>query len=440
MRQLYIPATALLAFSYPLTTVWILQLGLPAGAINVFIKAILSVMFAVSLFFSARKKRVISIHLIVIYGYFCIYGIRLLYDIFILEILPPRTSASYILLYFFGLTLMPAVSVGFSFVRSDLPLIHKWIFRVLVLTNLSLLYYVLVVKNLAAEDAFSGRLEVRGDDGISAVLNPIVVSLMGAALALFVLGRLAVFPKMPASHQLLHVGLFGVGMTNLLAGGSRGPVVDFAVGLFFIGGSIAYGAVKRQKLEIRPRVILYLIAMSGGLVFLALSSNLSIFVFDRFKLLFSGHGDRTYEARDYIFAAAWQDFTNAPFIGHSYLTLNGTALPHNAFLESLTALGILGGAAYIVLFSSTIRGIWNGLMGEFGPFAYSVSLSGLALLALSFTSGSVAQSPEIWVMTTLMICMASAGLRQIEPHRESDRMPSASGGRARRSLRVQGRN
>ncbi len=285
---------------------------------------------------------------------FGLFGIRLLYDVVGLDIVPPLASANYILLYFFGLTLLPALSIALAFDAEDMEVLHKWLFWTLVLTNLALFYYVAIeAQDLATDNALAYRFQVTGQDDATSVLNPITISLMGAVLLLFVIGRFAVFSRMSLLSQAVHIGIFGVGLANMLLGGSRGPVVAFVFGLVFVAISVLRGNSRGNlQLRIRPRIWVYLGLMVAGGVAFALYSDLTIAAFDRFRTMFDGSGSRIIEERDYIAAAAWGDFKKSPIIGYSYITMNGTALAHNVFLESFMALGILGGACILPVLSS----------------------------------------------------------------------------------------
>jgi hypothetical protein len=61
MRQLYIPASALLAYSYPFTTVLLLQTGVPTGPANLAIKAGLAILYLLSLVVSLLARRTFCI-------------------------------------------------------------------------------------------------------------------------------------------------------------------------------------------------------------------------------------------------------------------------------------------------------------------------------------------------------------------------------------------
>lgn len=416
MRKLYIPASALLAFSYPFTTVWLLEYGLPLNdlnSVNIAIKGLITIMFSVALMASIGQRRMFSSSMFPLLLLFAFYSMRLLNDVVSLDILPPQGSKSYILLYFFGLTLLPVASIAFAFDRDDIPSIHKWFLWMLILTNISLLYYVLAVGDLATDNVLAYRFEVRGQDDVTAVLNPITVGLMGAALGLFVLGRLAAFPRMTLRAQMVQLGILGIGLANLLLGGSRGPIVAFAMGLVFVGLSAAQGIGDRFAFKIRPRVLFYAAGMLVAFSVVALWSNLSIAAFDRFKDMFNPGGSRIVEGRDYIAAAAWHDFAQSPVIGYSYLTMQGTALAHNVFIESFMALGIFGGLTYIVCLLFILRGIWVGVTGGHGPHGFSLALAAVALMALSMTSGSIGQSPEVWIMVALAMSMSHVAMKPV---------------------------
>lgn len=405
MRKLYVPALALLAFSYPLTTVWLLQFDVPIGPANMVIKAAIALLFGLSLLSSINGQGKIPPILIPLYIFYLLYGIRLLDDVINKGITPPLVSPSYILLYFFGLTFMPALSIGMGFRRDDIPSLHRWMFWLLVLANISVAYYSFAVGGVQADEAFSGRLQVAGEIDSSTVLNPIVVSLSGACLALFVIGRLATQRLESSAAQGVHIALFALGMANMLMGGSRGPLIDFAVGLLFVVASLVTTALGRGQVRIHPRIVAYLTMATIGLVFLALSDVISISVFDRFESMFDS-GGRATEERDYIFGSAWRDFLASPFTGHSYLTMNGLVMAHNSFLEALMSLGIFGGVAYAFCIWRFLSGVWDAMTGVDASRAYPIALTAVALLALSMTSGSIGQSPDIWGMTVLMMCLS----------------------------------
>lgn len=416
MRQLYIPAFALLVIGYPLTAVLFLEIGWPGGAVAT--KGLIAFLFGLSLIGSIDQRRTFPIDFVPLYAFYALYGFRLLDDVLNKGIVPPGATAPYILLYFFGLTFLPGLAIGLAFKREDVPLLHRWLFWMLVLTNVAVIYYSFAIGGLQSETAFSGRFEVEGVIAGTAVLSPIIVSMTGAVLCLFVIGRFAAFGKMSLSVQFLHVGLFLLGMGNLLIGGSRGPMIDFGVAIVFVMASIAMSMMGRGHLRLTPRIIVYLALATAGFVVLALTSADTITVFDRLKTMFSLASGRTVEARDYIFAAAWRDFTNSPVIGHSYLTMNGQVIAHNSLLEALMAVGFFGGLAYIFSFWMFLRGVWSSLLGYVTPHAYSIALIAVAFMALSMTSGSVGQAPEVWGLMSLMMCMSSVGDRP--PGRQDD--------------------
>lgn len=422
-RRLYIPALVLLVFGYPLTMVWFLYLGIASSTLNMGVKGLVAVLFAAALIGGivvGRRLSPTAWPLLLFLGF---YGIRLLVDVLGLGIVSPFTTPSYVLLYFFGLTLLPALAVSFSFKGEDIPRIHRWMFWALVLVNLSLLFHVSQVGSLADEDLLSGRLQVTGEDEATAVLNPIVVSLMGAALCLFVMGRLAIWERMGWISQALHFGLFGIGVGNLLLGGSRGPIIVLAGGLFLVMASIFLAQRSgRRGLGLKPRVVMYMAAILIGLVFLAAQETVTIGVFDRFRDMLDPSGRRV-EAREYIYSAAWRDFLSAPLTGKSYLTVRGTAMPHNAPIEALMALGLFGGALYFVSLLFVLKGIWKALRLDWGVYSYPVNLVAFGFFIMTMTSGSIAGSPEFWVMTALATCFSRSYRSALPPRSKLCQLP-----------------
>lgn len=405
IRKLYIPAIAILAFGYPLTAVWTLTLGLEGQPINILVRLAVIVLFLLSLLKAIIERSTIPRSAVFLIIFFFLYGFRLAYDVLVQGIVPATSTASYILLYFFALTFFSAISITVSYDQKDVGLIHKWLFGMLIVTNISLSFFALTSGDIVAQEAFSGRVGVMGADEVTAILNPITVSLMGALLSVFVIGRLATVAKGDIGTQLLHVALFALGIVNLLMGGSRGPIVAFVVAALLAGVSVIRISNKRGDFRVQPRIVFYLACASIVLLYLALSSRFSIFVFDRFKDMFLGRQVRLVEQRDFVYEAAWNDFVSSPLIGNSYLTLNETTMPHNAFLESFAAIGILGGGLYIVCMFIFMQGIWSITSGKIGAHAYAIGLTATALAVMSLTSGAIGQQPEVWTMIALVTCM-----------------------------------
>jgi O-antigen ligase len=397
-RWILLLAIILLGFHYPITTPVLLQMGVNTFVANALIKSLIAGLFLISLFgytWVDRREHRLAMPLII---FFALYGLRLLFDVLIKGILVDQ-SATYVLGYFFGLTLLPALAIIYFLRPSDLPKLHQAMFIALILANLSLFAYVLN-NGLSAEDALSGRLEVEGELEGTAVINPILVGLVGANLAAFAMGRLALFPLGPRG-QIVHVGIVVLGLANLLMGGSRGPALGFAFCFLIVFYTLFTGSFGGTKLRTRASMWVYAALIFIGFIYLVVTEVVSIYLFERFTMMFDGGVTGGSEERDFIYARAWQDFLDHPIVGSSYLVSFGGWLAHNFALDALMSTGLTGGVFFALAMFWMLRGVYRLLRGSAGPYGYSIGLVAICFLTIGTTSGSVGQSPEVWLFAVI---------------------------------------
>jgi hypothetical protein len=406
-RQLYIPTLLLICFSYPVTTVALLKLGAPVSTANQYIKAALVALSFVALIAAIPHSRKVKRVLIPMLAFFFIYGIRLIYDVLGEGILMGYQTPAYVFGYFFGLTFLPIIVMLLAYDDSDLPQLYLYTFFALVLVNIALLFHALTADAFASETAFSGRVEVAGDLEQTAVLNPLTFGIMGAMLSAFVIGFLTVSQHMKIRYHTISLILLAIGGANILFSASRGPAIAFMLVIAVTIFSLLRGLIGHRRMKVRTSTWLYIGVMFLALLYLVFASEMEIFLFDRFELTYEGRLGGAQEERDFLFANAWADFLSSPLFGSSYVVSVGAASPHNILLESLMSVGLLGSVFFLIAITYSFIALWRLLNGSFGERGYTLALSTLCIMTLGLTSYSIGQSPELWILLSLITILGN---------------------------------
>lgn len=428
MNRILVCAIALLVFSYPIATTWLLQLGLDTSIGNAAIKAAITGLFLLVLLFGREWNlegfRAASWLLI----FFSFYGFRLLFNVVIENVLYVGQSKIYTLAYFFGLTLLPAIAISLNLKKEDSLLLHRWLFIAAIIANASLLFYISNEGVLGSADVFSGRFEVQGELQGTTVINPIMVGLMGAILVAYTVGRIGAFALATPWQQAYHGALLMAGGANVLVGASRGPALALALALALTFFLLVQGSTAAGGLRLRGKLWVYGGALIAAVGYLMLTRSESIFLFARFTTMFDNSAGHAFELRDVIYDQAWHDFLSEPVFGYSYMTSGGYS-PHNIFLEALMATGVVGSIFLLPAMVAAVRGTWRLLLGNVGPEGISIALVGVCLFVVGLTSGSVGQFPEFWVILTIVTVLGSK-TRALQPR--SAGRPRISHNRVRR--------
>ncbi|MBO6768981.1 MAG: O-antigen ligase family protein [Erythrobacter sp.] len=413
MRALYIPALAFLAFSYPATTV----LGFFANTLidqaNLVLKLVFAAMFGISLLAALSKGKVRLPWLSKpIMFFFLLYGLRLGYDIFVKGIAPPNVEGSYIAIYFYFLTLLPALSIAVAFQPGDLARLRRVSFYTLFASCVLILLYFLESGASAADFLRAQRLEIRGDGEVAAVLNPITIGITGGLLVAFAIGQLAVRGSLSRSDYSFSFCALALGLVCLLLSGSRGPFVAFIFALLFYFASVVarYHQAGGQSKELASRSFQFLFALGSiiGVYFIIKSGDLLLSI-ARLAETSALSGERGSEIRNLIYRDAIASFVDSPVLGHSYLAYGQTAYAHNALLEAFLATGLIGGLIFSFSLVAVLKSAWTLATKLLSRDALPWALVTVMLVTLSMVSKTLSQSPDIWLIAVLTLCAAERG-------------------------------
>jgi hypothetical protein len=414
MRQLYLPVLILIALGYPGLTSLVLLTGGTAGNLNLWVRIAEAGLLAALLLATPRRVRIANAALWPVIVFLAIYGIRLLYDVVILNILMFSQTPLYALGYFFALTFLPLLAVFFLFKEPDMRLLLRWIVYVLVATNITLLIYALLRGSESGSGLFSGRIEERGEVEGTAVLGPLWFGLCGAGLGAVIVGYLASSAKQTNTLRIAALILILVCLANVLFSASRGPLVAFLVAFLFLVIKLLGVGKFGGKKGARWQGWLLVLSVVGCISWALLSVEGDVFLFDRFTKMLNDRQTGILEERDLIRIAAWNDFLSAPLFGRSYVVSHENASAHNIVLDSLISTGVVGTAFFALGLWRTGASVWALLGGMRGPEGVALAMFTIVVSVMAMTSGSIGQSPEFWIFSALVI-VAAASATPLKP-------------------------
>lgn len=395
----------LTCFSYPITTVVFLLVGIPTAPANIALKGFFVFLYIVLFLLGLSKNKSVinplSFPLII---FFLIYSVRLFVDTSFLDIpMKNEYTHMYLYLYYYALTVLPCISLFAVKDQLNFSQIVKYSGVFLVLINISYLLYFVSQGSGTFLLMLSSRAEVYSDtlEG-GTVINPIIVGVFGASLALFEISKLVQLIKVSFARKFFGLLFITMGIANIMLGASRGPV------LILILGSVILGAFYFKYRYFQASKLLSLVGI--GFVFLyifqvfvgSLFSDSEIFLFKR---LSDSVGSNVKEARDYSFQGAINDFLDSPIIGKQFVGTYDNFYPHNIYLEVFMATGVLGAlffywALYQVFHTQKL--LWRMQLPE---YYLPLFIIGIANLIVGLTSGGISTSQQFWIFLTLLILL-----------------------------------
>ena len=425
MRHLHIYIFILIQFSYPVVTVWLTFAGLETSNYNLALKAGIVALGLLALMIYRPRPGAGLGAMLPLLAFYAVLSIRLIYDVSVLGLVDVFQSPIYVYGYFFGLTLLPAIVLGIRLMPEDLPTLHRLFGIGLVLSNISLLLFS-ATRDVTAQTAFTQRAEQAGMEAGTAVIGPIMIGTMGAMLAAYSMGRIAMDRTLNLPGQALLGGFMLLGGLNILFSGSRGPALAFGLAFLIVLFTLTTSAVRAP--ENRANKVGWFYAAMGviALIFLLAFTTQEIFLFERFTAMYQGEISAAAEERNFIYSQAWSDFLSSPIIGRSYMVSSGNYAAHNFLLEALMATGVVGGMFFVVAVYRALIGTVLLILNAAGPRGYVLALCTVILFVVGSTSGSVRETPELWVMAALMTIFGAQAMRSNRAERHVAQIPRSA--------------
>lgn len=370
---------------YPLAAVLVSYTGMDTTAITVpYRLAVVSfalVIFASGLFFPLRGKP--SVMLLIFLG---LYLCRLLYDSYFAD----NEFAPDALQFFIVVTLIPVIAVTFALDGKFEERLFSS--RLILAVAVSLLgFYALL---------YTGRVTIEiGSRASLAALNPISLGHLAATgvivAILIVLSRRGIFWIGAAILTI------AISIPALFFAGSRGPIIAMVAALMWLGTTD-----KRRALIIIP-------LMTAA--FLSIPED--NFLLDRFMAVFNGF-DRSSSARLEVQTSALADFFENPFLGKHFMdaSFGEGSWPHNYFLESAMAMGIVGLAISVMLVLSSFKAAASSV-NQTNPLLTALLVQ--ALVAAQF-SGSLWGGEKLFALIAAVLALGKINNSERCSHSCSD--------------------
>jgi O-Antigen ligase len=320
-----------------------------------------------------------------------VLSLRFVHDAFALGLPPhPVQSKEGFALFFYGVTLAPALALAIPLSDAALGRLHRTLLRVGVTTAVLV---VLAIAFWVPDLEATARAEGEG-------LNAITYATVGAVLILLAWSRPA---RRGASTRqtLMRVGLVVLGFVPLVTSASRGPIIAVLATL------AVDGIVSSRAPRWRTALMIFAAAAALFVVGSEWAGSLgdaedAIAIAKR---LSDVSEDQSTLERLVILNSSWEVFAASPWWGGAMVEPLLRAYPHNIVLEALMVGGLpFGLLTTWLLVAAGVRAV--RLMAA-GPAAAALRFIGmftLFTLTMSMLSGSLYRGPELWAV--LVLCFA----------------------------------
>ncbi len=404
----------LLVYGYPLQASITVLLNKSSTPINLAFRAAYAVISLLLVVIGLLKHKFnwkISIGGWLILFFWCLYLIRLIYDINFRGIVFGGGDALQVFGYAIGNCLLPSLAIIINIKYVEIKKIGTNLYRVLILTNLTIIGLIYYQNNGISPEIFLKRVSITDSTGELLIINTILIGFYGEVLIATSLFYL-IFLKQSFYSNIFNLIFFLLGFFNIVVAGSRGPFLSLFILLCFIIGLKTYFS-KNPVLLIAKTVIAGFLGLNllflTVITFLGSYSIEDLTLFSRLNSFKEQREDNIEEERDFEWRSAINQFKDNPIIGDQFVTTFDGYYPHNIHLEVFMALGIIGGIIYI--------GFYYALFQKFKLFLKHSLIPNLLIClffiasTLSATlSGSLFQGFEFWILITLLLNVQNSSI------------------------------
>lgn len=329
------------------------------------------------------KKRILPVPLpllvLIFYWFFLI--IRIFADIY-LRTDHFLTDTSQLWLYVFGICLAGLYSTmkGFDNINTEKALYFVWLGVILMLT-------LTLFSNQALLSNTDNELRIDANVALNTISYG-NYGVLGLLLSIFILINKNI-NKYLKTFALISIVLC---VYSILRSGSRGPILAFLFVILFWffskGKNVKVGLVILSL----SFFVLYLLQD----FILSLMGKIAPVIEIRLRESLEGGVD---DGRSRLYDNAINIFVDHPFFGHQFAIFDGEggyAYAHNLILDSLMALGVLGGLAMVYLIFMALKKCYNNIHQN--KTYYWVSLVLLQQISILMVSGTFYQDQLLSVL------------------------------------------
>lgn len=391
-------------FGYPMLTVITLLIGIQSTALSIayrFVFVCFGLLLIAWSVMADKEIRFLKSGLPFLF-FWVLYGIIMINDISIEGVKMGNRSPAYLYSFLFGSSMMSYVTLYFcgKFIVFDRSLAKK-LFLTVFTSNVLIASYLLLSGGLSLE-ALAVRASIDTETGN--VLNPIFIGQVGLFGFVVSVTSLFLFDNKTKLQTLLLLAGVGLGFSNILLGGSRGPILVGAILLLLIGYYYyAYHRITRLLVLKSSLAFATVIGVLFAIVIPFLAS-IKISVFTRLERMSQQRAEGGKEIRDYEWESAIRQFLDHPALGDKYINDFDNFYPHNVYLEVLMSTGVLGGAMFFTGLAIVFYKIFVVFHTKSAVRFVFVMIVMIILLG-RFTSGALHQTPDFWAVLGLMVSM-----------------------------------
>lgn len=382
----------MLSFGYVVSTFLPLTLDINTTPTNIGFRFVYFSLSVFLIFYGIRKtvKTGMPASFWLISVFLFLYSIRILYDVFFLDIIF-KDSLFYLLSYSFAGSFIPFFAMALYAKSIDYDILLKSTFYLLLLSGVLLLVLIYNIYHSFSPELFLYRVSLTRQNGEEMSVNPITLSYFGSALSLLSFYNIFYKRNLPGIFNIL--GII-VGIVLLILGASRGPQVSFTFCFLFL--LFKYIFSTKKGLSTKITFFLTSICVLASIIYLISLVDLTkVTMYNRFANFGDGLRSDT-NTRENSWAGAWQQFLDSPLWGDSYLGKIDLYYPHNIYLEILMALGFIGAALF---FTPYVIFLFKKIDNDNKIGVYLIFLS----ISISSTfSGGLFINPLLWSTLGIM--------------------------------------
>jgi len=408
--------------------------------------------------FSTRNwsKAGFNILLFLFLLFWLIYGIRLVYDLEYKGWQLTGYHKYYVYSWAFGCSMIPALGVLVNAKHIKINRFTRNMLFFILLSNLCIAAYLINFYKGGIQTIFIERVHIMVPGNVLEVkllpevlkkasgilINGVSISFYGGLLGIVSISYFLFYQiQLSIWNTFFLTASFLLGIFNLIAGASRGPLISFILlvmlvvivsillPLFRFVNFLFLKIRTREKVapvrypirsQFKPYVYKMLMSLLGLLLIFTLLNYIKektkvdfdhLLMTTRLKSLLEFNNDLSTTGRVDLWKSAMHQFKINPIFGDSFINNVGNSYSHNLIMDVLMSVGIAGAIPFFIYLLA--------------PFYYFVRLPAekkraisvlfvlfMAALLLYMTSGGLFTAAEFWILSAAVIGISREYLKR----------------------------
>lgn len=327
---LYSFAFCFIVFFYPIIALLNSVIGINSNILSIIYRGIALALSLYLIFINIEIKDTFTFnkYILLLIIFWCYYLIKLLIDLYIINLVPNLEifsySKSYYILMSFGVCFLPMLASYKISGKINQESLNKYLLFTFALINILLTVSFISKYGMDVAKYATTRISIRSESGNPPLLNPITIGTYGVFLLITLM-----YVKL---NSLIKIPLFIIAFTNLILSASLGPFFGLIIMV------ITYLCFKWRTIN---KILISAIALIlAGILFVVFSGiDERFFLFNRLMNLDSNQS--TFIRIESIKLAFDQIKSNLIFGTHFFVTKNSSS-PHNIFIDIFLSTGLLG--------------------------------------------------------------------------------------------------